>query len=331
MNNYTDILDAMQIYGDKLETVHVGWIDKDGIQIKDFVRLIFHNDLYVIFGRQMEEREETYKVDYSDIRSIHGMVIPSVKFEQDTCDEPIEFIARAVEIDIEGVAEMFKSYIKKFGYYANENSISPTLNLTTECDTWFVDLIPFFVNLKDYPKDMGRVAGNLGWFSISEKTNKTYPSVQRISQVKGKIRATLSFFNKLEEIPARDKKLMMEALSPLVVSLRNYNSSKTNKEKREKMVYEHPENGRELLLNLMFSKDKIFKSKVFRKPEYGDYVLYKLMGYNTKDATHMIDKRHQIGSEWNKKTRRGIDNCLTRCKISDYEKTELSKIRQCFA
>ena len=87
MNNYKDILDAMQIYGEKLETVHVGWIDTDGIQIKDFVRPVFHNDLYVVFARKMVERWESYTVNYSDIRSIHGIQLQSRVFEHDEVDE----------------------------------------------------------------------------------------------------------------------------------------------------------------------------------------------------------------------------------------------------
>ena len=158
MNNYREILDAIQIYCDKLDTVHVGWIDKDGIQIKDFVRLIFHNDLYVIFGRQMEEREETYKVDYSDIRSIHGVQIQNRVFEHDEVEDKVDTLLNVHKeiigtdedmINFSHVTEVLKRLMNVYGF-RSENDRPTTLTENKKTLDWYLRLQEFIQIAYDY-------------------------------------------------------------------------------------------------------------------------------------------------------------------------------------
>ena len=268
MNNYTDILDAMQIYGKKLDAVHVGWIDKDGIEIKDFVRLIFHNDLYVIFGRQMEEREETYKVDYSDIRSIHGMKVHTRKFEHNKVEDEVDTLLNVQKeiigtdedmINFSHVTEVLKRLMNAYGF-RSENDRHTTLTENKKTLDWYLRLQEFIQIAYDY---------KVGW-KIAERMGI---KENRAIEWKRKIVNTIRSFIKNGRVNKNDK----DVLNVI------YNKLKTNKTvisntKSVSIINHSIKNTNEisLLRKLMFESEEAFKPHASRLESYYKFVDMKL-------------------------------------------------------
>lgn len=329
MISYTDILNAMQIYGDKLDAVHVRWIDKDGIQIEDFVRLIFHNDLYVIFCRQMNEREETYKVDYSDIRSIHGMLVPTKEYEHEVIENEVEcddFIASVHTATFDDVVEMLKKYIEKYGLCLTPKSDFRKYSLESlSTKNVYVELERILNELKKHPDDMDTVTRNLGWFYHPENCTYPKPAYDKVSKVKGAIRNTLNHIYK--HIPNDKRKLLNEMIYPLVDKIKCSiaKNSGIRRQKKLRKVYDDIEGGKNLLIKLMFDYDRKYDCD-----EYLPYIGFKLAGYTNTNATSQVNKRHQLGTAWNRKTIHDIDFYLKQVNVSDYEKRELVKMKECF-
>lgn len=269
MTNYTDILDAIQIYGDKLNAVHVGWIDKDGIQIKDFVRLIFHNDLYVIFGRQMEEREETYKVDYSDIRSIHGMKVHTRKFEHDEVEVEVEDKVDTLltvhkeiigtdedMINFSHVTDVLKRLMNVYGF-RSENDRHTTLTENKKTLDWYLRLQEFIQIAYDY---------KVGW-KIAERMGI---KENRAIEWKRRIVNTIRSFIKHGRVNKNDK----DVLNVIYNKLKTNKTVNTNDNKSVSIINHSIKNTNEisLLRKLMFESEEAFRPHSSKLESYYKFV-----------------------------------------------------------
>ena len=332
MNNYRDILDAMQIYGDKLDTVNVGWIDKDGIQIKDFVRLIFHNDLYVIFGRQMEEREETYKVDYSDIRSIHGMLIPSVEYEHETREDdsflkcithPKDTFENEEEM-LRAASNLLKELICKYGHWLPRGGKATSYGNLDERD-WYIRLEEFVIAARKHRlcynlnKAMGFKDCDSGGLA-SEWRCRIYNTVTNLIKIKG---------------IGDDEKHLIAKILPHVKKYKKAKTSNTKIEKVRNITLDSIKNKSEIdiLRELMFNFEKdgnIFKPQRRFEDLYFNFVDKTLEDKTCAEIAKVTGASVDTLYGWGRKTRENINYLKNNSNVSNDKKQVLEMIEVFF-
>ena len=333
MNNYTDLLDAMQIYGDKLDTVHIGWIDKDGIQIKDFVRLIFHNDLYVIFGRQMEEREETYKVDYSDIRSIHGMLIPSVEYEHETCENDSFLTCISHEEDtfeneeemLRAASKLLKELICKHGHWLPRGMKATSYGNFDERD-WYLRLEEFVI-----AASKNRLCYNLN----KAMGFRDCDSGGLASEWRCRIYNTVTNLIKIKSINDNDKHLISKIL-PHVRKYKVGNRNTKRIERIRKLTLDNIKNKSEIniLRELMFNFEKdsnIFKPQKRFEDLYFNFVDKTLEQNAYKEIAKVTGASVDTLYGWARKTRENINYLKNNNNVSNDKKQVLEMIEVFFA
>ena len=332
MNNYTDILDAMQIYGDKLDTVHVGWIDKDGIQIKDFVRLIFHNDLYVIFCRQMEEREETYKVDYSDIRSIHGMLIPKVEYEHEegenrsflNCITHRNESFENEEEMLRAASKLLKELICKYGHWLPRGGKAISYGNLDERD-WYIRLEEFVIaaSKNRYCYNLNKAMGF-----------KDCDSGGLASEWRCRIYNTVSNLIKIKGIGDNEKHL----ISKILPHVKKYKKAKNNNKKIEKVrniTLDNIKNKSEIdiLRELMFNfgkDDNIFKPQRRFEDLYFNFVDKTLEDKTCAEIAKVTGASVDTLYGWGRKTRENINYLKNNSNVSNDKKQVLEMIEVFF-
>lgn len=337
MINYTDIINAIQIYGEKLNTVHIGWNDKDGIRINDFVRLIFHNDLYVILGRQTEEREETYKVDYSDIRSIHGMPIHSVEYEHDENEVEVEddsFLTCVVCEDesfeneeemLRAGAKILKELICKYGHWLPRGGKS-TLSCNLEEKNWFIRLEDFVIASSKH-----RFCYDLN----KAMSFKDCESGGLASEWRCRIYNTIINLIKIKSINDKDKHL----ISKILPYVRIKNKPKNNNKKIEKIkniTLDNVKNETEInvLRELMFKFKKdtnIFKPHRKNEKLYFNFVDKTLERNAYSEIAKVTGTSIDTLYGWGKKTRENINYLKNNSRVSDDKKQILEMIGVFFA
>lgn len=323
MNNYKDILDAMQIYGKKLDAVHVGWIDKDGIEIKDFVRLVWWNDLEVVLIRQMAEREISRTIPYSDIRSIHGVQLPSRVFEHDEVEIDVEVEDKDdtllnVHTEIIGtdedminfshVTEVLKRLMNVYGF-RSENDRHTTLTENKKTLDWYLRLQEFIQIAYDY---------KVGW-KIAERMGI---KENRAIEWKRKLVNTIRSFIKNGRVNKNDK----DVLSVIYNKLKTNKTVISNDDKSVSIINHSIKNTNEisLLRKLMFESEEAFKPHASRLESYYKFVDMKL----EEEAISAINKvtgtplRTLYG--WEAKTRNNLIHFNSICHDERLEK--ISKV-----
>lgn len=309
MNNYTDIINAIQIYGEKLNTVHIGWNDKDGIRINDFVRLIFHNDLYVILGRQMEEREETYKVDYSDIRSIHGLQLQNRVFEHDEHDEIDEenFIKTKSSIighdedmmksinNFSHIGMLIKKLIDSYGFISIEGRKVRATESLYEKD-WYVRLEDFI--------------------SACYKTSKCYEIGQKMgikdylaSEWRLRLYNTVINFLNDKRVNDNDKEVLRLIIDKITPK-RNLKPNILNDKKKINRIIQNT-NEINVLRELMFGVYKndncVFKPRVKFREAYEHFIDLKLENEAYYEISNLTGVPVKTLYEWNQKTKNNVN------------------------
>ena len=335
MISYTDILNAIQIYGDKLDAVHVGWIDKDGFQIEDFVRLIFHNDLYVIFCRQMNEREETYKVDYSDIRSIHGMLVPTKEYEHEVIeneDEDDTFIScisheedtfENEEEMLKAAAKVLKELICKYGHW-NPRGNKATSHVNFDERDWYIRLEEFILAASknrwcyDLNRAMSFKDSNSGGLASEWRCRIYYTVVNLI---------------KMKSINDDDKHL----ISKILPHVRKYkvNNNKKRIEKVRNITLDNIKNKSEIniLKELMFNFEKdnnIFKPQKRFEDLYFNFVDKTLERNAYKEIAKVTGASVDTLYGWARKTRENIRYFKNNDNVTNDKKQVLDMIEVFF-
>lgn len=230
----------MKLYRGK--EVFLGYWDKAGNFIEEFVTILHNNDLYVTILRKVNEREETYMIYYDDIRSLHGSEFDCEEFEhEENIEENIEEIVDEdknqddlickVWDDIPNDAEaakrgsiLLKNYIKNYGYVSENECYNP-FNFTQETEPDWYKNLEFFISCCTNPiykkhDDLGLAC------SIDHR---------KVSDEKKKIRLTIQELIKNNKIKDEDLNLV-KAILPFVQRKRKHftkNNSLENKGKKK--------------------------------------------------------------------------------------------------
>lgn len=317
MNNYREILDAIQIYSDKLDAVHVGWIDKDGIQIKDFVRLIFHNDLYVIFARKMLEREETYTVNYSDIRSIHGMKVQTRKFEHDEVEDKIDTLLNVHKeiigtdedmVNFSHVTEVLKRLMNVYGF-RSENDRHTSLTENKKTLDWYIRLQEFIQIAYDY---------KVGW-KIAERMGI---KENRAIEWKRRIVNTIRSFIKNGRVNKNDK----DVLNVIYDKLKPNKTVISNDNKSVSIINHSIKNSNEisLLRKLMFESEEAFKPHPSKLESYYKFVDMMLEEKAISAINKVTGTPMRTLYGWGKKTKNNLIRFNSIC--DDVRLDKISKV-----
>ena len=305
MNNYKVILDAMQIYGDKLETVHVGWIDKDGIQIKDFVRPVFHNDLYVVFARKMVERWESYTVNYSDIRSIHGVQLQSRVFEHDEIDEE-SFIKTKSSIighdedmmknidNFSHIGMIIKKLIDSYGFISVEgNKVRATESLYEK--DWYIRLEEFI--------------------SVCYKKSKCYEIGQMMgindgvaSEWRKRLYYTVINFLNDKRVNENDKEVLRLIIDKITPKRSLKPNSLNDMKKINRVIQNTNEINvlRELMFGVYKNDNCVFKPRVKFRDAYEHFIDLKLENEAYYEISNVTGVPVKTLYEWNQKTKNNV-------------------------
>jgi hypothetical protein len=306
MNNYKDILDAMQIYGDKLDTVHVGWIDKDGIEIKDFVRLVWWNDLEVVLIRQMSEREVSRTIPYSDIRSIHGVQLQSRIFEHDEVDEDIfiktkssiighdEDMMKTID-NFSHIGMIIKKLIDSYGFVSVEgNKVRPTESLYEK--DWYIRLEEFI--------------------SVCYKKSKCYEIGQMMgikdgvaSEWRMRLYNTVINFLNDKRVNENDKEVLRLIIDKITPK-RNLKTSLYNDMKKINRVIQNTNEInvlRELTFGVYKDDNCVFKPRVKFRDAYEHFIDLKLENEAYYEISNVTGVPVKTLYEWNQKTKNNVN------------------------
>jgi hypothetical protein len=306
MNNYKDILDAMQIYGDKLDTVHVGWIDKDGIEIKDFVRIAFWNDLEVVLIRQMPERKVSRTIAYSDIRSIHGVQLQSRIFEHDEVDEDIfiktkssiighdEDMMKTID-NFSHIGMIIKKLIDSYGFVSVEgNKVRPTESLYEK--DWYIRLEEFI--------------------SVCYKKSKCYEIGQMMgikdgvaSEWRMRLYNTVINFLNDKRVNENDKEVLRLIIDKITPK-RNLKTSLYNDMKKINRVIQNTNEInvlRELTFGVYKDDNCVFKPRVKFRDAYEHFIDLKLENEAYYEISNVTGVPVKTLYEWNQKTKNNVN------------------------
>lgn len=263
---YKNIIDTIRIYGDKLPKQYIGWIDKDGIEILDEVRVVFHNDLYMVVARQLPEREVSHTIPYSDIRSIHGMKLKSITFEHDDVTDDMKPLLEVKSeiigddtklIDFNHVTKVLKRLMNMYGYQSDADNHTK-LTETRMNKEWYIRLEEFIKVAYDV---------KIGW-KIDERMGL---NDGRGVEWKRRLNNTLNFLLKHRKVSDEDKnvlKVLYERLMTRSDMDNSYSSNINYDIKNEKEV--------SLLRRLMFTEHlgntSVFKPVKKYRSAYDVYI-----------------------------------------------------------
>lgn len=237
------IIKTMELYRGK--ELFLGYWDKAGNFIEEFVTILHNNDLYVTILRKVNNREETYMIYYDDIRSLHGSEFDCEEFEHEDSNEEIvdddgkqddekNDVLGKVWDDIPNDAEaakrgsiLLKNYIKNYGYIS-ENECYNSFNFTQETEPDWYKNLEFFISCCTNPiykkhDDLGLAC------SIDHR---------KVSDEKKKIRLTIQELIKNNKIKDEDLNLV-KAILPFVQRKRkHYTKNGSVENRRKKKIYD---------------------------------------------------------------------------------------------
>lgn len=237
------IIKTMKLYRGK--ELFLGYWDKAGNFIEEFVTILHNNDLYATILRNVNDREETYMIYYDDIRSLHGSEFDCEEFEHEDSNEEIvdddgnqddekDDVLGKVWDDIPNDAEaakrgsiLLKNYIKNYGY-VSENECYNSFNFTQETEPDWYKNLEFFISCCTNPiykkhDDLGLAC------SIDHR---------KVSDEKKKIRLTIQELIKNNKIKDEDLNLVKAILPFVQRKRRHYTKNGSVENARKKKIYD---------------------------------------------------------------------------------------------